>query len=69
MHLLFAQLTVRWISVITGAAHATSDCRAMSRAAAEPQPREPLPDKSARAAVPRVPAAASTARGRLPKLV
>ncbi|MBK6866969.1 MAG: hypothetical protein IPG98_03170 [Burkholderiales bacterium] len=31
MTMLFAQLTVRWISVMTGAAHATSVLRSMAR--------------------------------------
>lgn len=37
MHLLFTQFTVRWVALVTGAAHTTAALRAMAREA-------PLPD-------------------------
>lgn len=37
MHLLLAPLTVRWMSLITGAAHATTALRALSRHVPEPE--------------------------------
>ena len=36
MHLLFAQFTVRWLALVTGAAHATSAMRSMARQAPPP---------------------------------
>jgi len=36
MHLLFAQFTMRWMALVTGAAHTTSVLRAMARNAPEP---------------------------------
>ena len=38
MHLLLAPLTVRWMSLITGAAHATTALRAAERQAPDPEP-------------------------------
>lgn len=38
MHLLLTQLTVRWMSLITGAAHATTALRAAERQAPNPTP-------------------------------
>lgn len=36
MHLLFAQFTVRWLALVTGAAHATCAMRSMARHAPPP---------------------------------
>lgn len=40
MHLLFAQFTVRWLALMSGAAHATTALRALSRHAPEAEPDE-----------------------------
>lgn len=43
MHLLFAQFTVRWLALMTGAAHATTVLRAMARHAPEADPDDDVP--------------------------
>lgn len=54
MHLLFAQFTVRWLALVTGAAHATSAMRSMARHAPSPDadpdepPQRPAPTPLAR---------------------
>ncbi len=44
MHPLLFQFTVRWASLITGAAHTTTALRAMTREAPEADATEPIPD-------------------------
>ncbi len=45
MHLLFAQFTVRWMALITGAAHTTAALRAMARDAREPDDPDDAQDE------------------------
>lgn len=70
MHPLFFQLTVRWMSLITGAAHTTAALRAMTRDAPEPEVRDTIPDPGGDTA-PRQPRSATPAVTgiRRPKLV
>lgn len=62
MHLLFAQFTVRWLALVTGAAHTTSALRSMARQAPALEDEEP---PSPRLRVKRVLATAAKARPRL----
>lgn len=67
MHPLFLQLTVRWMSLITGAAHTTAALRTMTREAPEPDGRDTIPDPHIDAAR-RQPPPAPTTGIQLPKL-
>lgn len=68
MHLLFAQFTVRWLALMSGAAHATTALRAIARHAPEVEPDEDLAPRTADTNTRRraVPAVAKRAR-RSPK--
>lgn len=52
MHLLLTRFTVRWLALMSGAAHATTALRALARHAPEAEPDEDLaprtPDPSTR---------------------
>ncbi len=43
MHQLLTQFAVRWLSLMTGAAHATTALRAMTRHAPESDPDDEVP--------------------------
>ena len=47
MHQLLTQFTVRWLSLMTGAAHATTALRAMTRHAPESDPDDEVPRERA----------------------
>lgn len=56
MHQLYIPFTVRWLSVMSGAAHATTVLRAMARQAPPLASEDAPPDDSEAAAAPPVPA-------------
>ena len=43
MHSLFSKLTMRWVEVVTGAAHVDTALRAAMRQADAPAPAQPRP--------------------------
>ena len=43
MHSLFSKLTLRWVEVVTGAAHVDTALRAAMRQADAPAPAQPRP--------------------------
>ncbi len=54
MHQLLTQFTVRWLSLMTGAAHATTALRAMTRHAPEADPDDDVPRELPKVPLPTV---------------